>query len=748
LNGVQPPNDDNPGEPHNGSAANFSAPCYALPENPGAAGWVNISNLGDDGWIDVTLGFTFPFYGTPFSAALIHTNGILTFGEGYPFFFSNSFDMYSPSMVAPFWADVDVRGGVGTIWYKKFAGHLAVVWDRVGFAYGGNIPYKRNTFQVVIGDGVSERLGNSPEGGKNNICFCYVDMDWWTGRYNPFFSTAANVGVKNAQTDMYTQIGRFQGVGSNSSVQGSETFYGIDWLDFKGANFPGENSLQGICLTAVGENQPPVAMGFPADDTYTIPCNGVLDLVLTFGPPELDQTISLALPDNFPPGLTHEVSSGDNDVTVQVRLNWVPDFSTQSGSYVMTFVATDSFVIQSTITKTLKILVASCGDQDDLPEQCVEIENSECTSHPGPYCTPYRSPEHCPLDESFPMYIRNRYQIMRDSPDTFESLGYWFQLLEDKAASYAFTTFYGYHAPPLLCCAEPGNWLETCFPDGHGLSSFVIRAVGSSHSSSAVYVLPSGFDGPELTRPEPAMSAQQVLENINGLTIPPSKIIVEEFIPRSEETLLPDEYKVHAFNGEVGSISMILNRRTDCACYAEVDENWERLDRYGCFVPNMPFGEEYGQGIEICYEIDFEKGARHAFPMKGHDFCGKLPLPKPGCILGEIVRIAKEISAIIGVYVRIDFFVTADGKIFIQEYTFNHNNGLRHCAARKTDTACIDSCFLGRIWKERSGVDGSEAGGPVTSRPSIFDGWVTNSGQCATAMALSPPETHESCLSR
>jgi hypothetical protein len=75
-----------------------------------------------------------------------------------------------------------------------------------------------------------------------------------------------------------------------------------------------------------------------------------------------------------------------------------------------------------------------------------------------------------------------------------------------------------------------------------------------------------------------------------------------------------------------------------------------------------------------------------------------------------MTEIALKLGARIGVYMRVDMFV-AGGKVYVEEYTTNHMNGLRHCAAKyDTATGCIDSCFLGRMYDEAGG----EYGGPST----------------------------------
>jgi len=78
-------------------------------------------------------------------------------------------------MVAPFWADVDTRSGLGYVWKKQIdANTFAVAWDNVGYyAYNGE---KRNSFQVMISDGTNSAMGEG-----NNVCFCYNQMQWTTG---------------------------------------------------------------------------------------------------------------------------------------------------------------------------------------------------------------------------------------------------------------------------------------------------------------------------------------------------------------------------------------------------------------------------------------------------------------------------------------------------------------------------------------------------------------------------------------
>lgn len=163
----------------------------------------------------------------------------------------------------------------------------------------------------------------------------------------------------------------------------------------------------------------------------------------------------------------------------------------------------------------------------------------------------------------------------------------------------------------------------------------------------------------------------------------------------------------------------------------------------------MPSGQEHNG---VCFHVDLKDGKNHAYPMKGHDLCGPLPLVKPTCLLSEMVAAAEVISKLIGVYVRIDMFVSGDNKLYIQEYTFNHNYGLRHCSSKLDPaTGCIDSCFMGRLWKDlamnSTSQDAFSLGGPATPVPSVSAGWSdsTLKAQCAAATSATLPVLHAAC---
>jgi len=125
------------------------------------------------------------FFGTNYTSLSINNNGNITFG-------SSGLGAYTPfglqssnyAMIAPFFADVDTRGGATTVtaggtstgsnlvWYDLDSTNetLTITWDDVGY-YQSSIN-KLNAFQLrLIG------IGN----GKFNIEFRYEDINWVTG---------------------------------------------------------------------------------------------------------------------------------------------------------------------------------------------------------------------------------------------------------------------------------------------------------------------------------------------------------------------------------------------------------------------------------------------------------------------------------------------------------------------------------------------------------------------------------------
>src|SRR5262249_19229303 len=124
------------------------------------------------------------FFGHDYTSIYINNNGNITFaGPNSSFTPSQITAGANNPIIAPFWADVDTRGGAGTstggnatranrVYYDLDAGNgvLTVTWDDVG--YYNSHKDKLDAFQLQL---IS--LGN----GNFDIVYRYQDINWTTG---------------------------------------------------------------------------------------------------------------------------------------------------------------------------------------------------------------------------------------------------------------------------------------------------------------------------------------------------------------------------------------------------------------------------------------------------------------------------------------------------------------------------------------------------------------------------------------
>ena len=102
--------------------------------------WVDLSTSGtahtldDDGTVEVELPFSFPFYGTSQTRVWINANGFLTFdGEPGSESYRNLFlpNTNAPSVIAPYWDDLDPTSGGRVLSQDLGDGRFAVTWEDV-----------------------------------------------------------------------------------------------------------------------------------------------------------------------------------------------------------------------------------------------------------------------------------------------------------------------------------------------------------------------------------------------------------------------------------------------------------------------------------------------------------------------------------------------------------------------------------------------------------------------------------------
>jgi hypothetical protein len=159
-----------------GGPAGFGEHVLA-PNDDGSTGLIDITSVFPDGM---------NFFGTTYNGFYINNNGNITFAHALSTFTPFSLtDATANPMIAPFFADVDTRGGPvptptpgGTstgsneVYYDldPASGTITITWDDVGY-YGAHTD-KLNAFQLVI-----HNTGN----GNFDFEFRYENIDWTTG---------------------------------------------------------------------------------------------------------------------------------------------------------------------------------------------------------------------------------------------------------------------------------------------------------------------------------------------------------------------------------------------------------------------------------------------------------------------------------------------------------------------------------------------------------------------------------------
>ncbi|OFW02944.1 MAG: hypothetical protein A3G20_06040, partial [Acidobacteria bacterium RIFCSPLOWO2_12_FULL_59_11] len=110
----------------------------------------NPGNIGDDGTREITLGFSFPYFGQSYTQVFINSDGNLTFQAGDTAISPRSLARFltGPPRIAPYFADLDPSAG-GQLTYFSSASRFVVTWSAVSdFARSGVGP--QETFQVVL----------------------------------------------------------------------------------------------------------------------------------------------------------------------------------------------------------------------------------------------------------------------------------------------------------------------------------------------------------------------------------------------------------------------------------------------------------------------------------------------------------------------------------------------------------------------------------------------------------------------
>jgi len=227
----------------------------------------NTLAANDDSYtgVNVPIGFTANFYGTPYTQLSVNNNGNVTFDTPLSTYTPFDFTATGNVIIAPFLADVDTRGaGSGVVTYgaTTYGGNqaLCVNWINVGY-YSLGVD-KLNSFQLLL-----VKQGTA---GNFDIIFNYDKILWETGSASGGTSglggTSAAVGFANGDGDpahsyvrdgSYTPGALLNGNATSGLIHGSLGTTQLGRYIFQVRNLPPTGSTLTGTVTDVGTN--PVA---------------------------------------------------------------------------------------------------------------------------------------------------------------------------------------------------------------------------------------------------------------------------------------------------------------------------------------------------------------------------------------------------------------------------------------------------------------------------------------------------------
>ncbi len=130
--------------------------------------------------IDLTPAFPtgLSFFGATYNTFYLNTNGNITFRGALGTYTPSAFPVAMQPMIAPYWADVDTRGGgqpsQNSICYHVEPNRVVVTWHNVG--YFGSHNDHLNDFQLVL-----STSNTCTTGGDFDVEFRYNRCEWTTG---------------------------------------------------------------------------------------------------------------------------------------------------------------------------------------------------------------------------------------------------------------------------------------------------------------------------------------------------------------------------------------------------------------------------------------------------------------------------------------------------------------------------------------------------------------------------------------
>ena len=217
---------------------------------------------GSSSVIDITSAFPggLNFFGTTHTQAYVNTNGNITFSGSLRTYTPDAFPVASRPMIAPYWADVDIRGASypssnEVAWVLR-PGQMIVTWHNVG--YFSSHDDKTMDFQLIISNGMSCGAGDFEVEFRFNHC------GWETGDASGgsegFGGTPAQSGFDAGDSTNFVEImgSRMAGIAAHLCAESNVSMPGIWQFSVRsgavlcpGAGEVCDTGMPGVCSAGI-----------------------------------------------------------------------------------------------------------------------------------------------------------------------------------------------------------------------------------------------------------------------------------------------------------------------------------------------------------------------------------------------------------------------------------------------------------------------------------------------------------------
>ncbi|MDO6391452.1 ATP-grasp fold amidoligase family protein [Pontibacter sp. BT731] len=221
--------------------------------------------------------------------------------------------------------------------------------------------------------------------------------------------------------------------------------------------------------------------------------------------------------------------------------------------------------------------------------------------------------------------VRNTKMNASDPIEKWKDVTNWQRKLSNKYNAREFAKKHGCRVPDLYWKGRNIEAIDfSKLPE-----QFVIRPT-IGHSSNNVFLMNKNYNQMD----NKFYSAEEISKVMEAALNKDARLefLIEEFV-RDEQGnyVIPVNYKIHTFNGEIAGINVLNKVGPRKGTMRAYDENWNMINNIACDLPVAPYQKP------------------------------------PNCIK-EIVTHAKILSKAYEIYVRVDFFATDKGAVF-NEFT-------------------------------------------------------------------------------